>query len=299
MFLPLTLALFVAVCFGVSKVLIRKATNVGTLRTVLYTLILAPPLLLSFSLLNGESFLSYNYSSWILINLALAGITFLVAGRIFAYSSIRLIGAARSSQLTSTQVIFAAILSIAFLQEEMSAILLIGTLAIFLGTILISLSYPRGEENRTVMPRRNFSKGFSLGLLGGFFWGLSQLFSREGVRGLGSPAIASFLSYLFAISFLILIMPVTQSKKEEAKPQKAEAIYVLAAGALSTFAVLAQYTALRIADVVWVTPIVNTSPLVTLVVSYFFIQKVEFVNTKVIFGCLAIIFGAFIIALNA
>lgn len=299
MLLPLTLALFVSACFGVSKVLIRKATNIGTFLTVFYTLILAPPILFSFSLLNGESFVNYNYNSWTLINLALAGITFLVAGRIFAYSSIRLIGAARSSQLTSTQVIFAAILSIAFLQEEMSVILLTGTLAIFLGTILISLSYPRGEENKIIMPQKNFSKGFSLGLLGGFFWGLSQLFSREGVRGLGSPAIASLVSYLFAISFLTLIMPVARSKKREAKPRKVETIYVLAAGALSTFAVLAQYTALRIADVVWVTPIVNTSPLVTLLVSYFFIQKVEFVNTKVIFGSLIIIFGAFIIALNA
>jgi uncharacterized membrane protein len=74
-------------------------------------------------------------------------------------------------------------------------------------------------------------------------------------------------------------------------------VFLFSAGIVSTFALLAQYSALRIADVVWVNPIVNTSPLITLVACYLLIQKVESINQKVVFGALAVVAGAILVAI--
>jgi len=72
---------------------------------------------------------------------------------------------------------------------------------------------------------------------------------------------------------------------------------LLSAGTISTLALLAQYTALRLEQVVFVTPIVNTSPLITLLISYFLMQKSELINRKVLFGAVAIVLGATLVAL--
>jgi drug/metabolite transporter (DMT)-like permease len=56
--------------------------------------------------------------------------------------------------------------------------------------------------------------------------------------------------------------------------------------------VVAQYTALLFAPVVSVSPIVNTSPLITLIASYVFMRDVELINKKVLFGAFGVVLGA-------
>lgn len=294
MILPLFFAVVAAFCFGISKFLIRKAMNVTPLVSVLYTFLLAPPILLCFAFASGDLFISYSFGVWTIANLALSGLFYLGIGRVFAYASINLVGAARASQLTSTQIIFSAILSVAFLQEEMTPKLALGTIVIFLGLMLISISNPR-DKGKNLIPTQKFRKGIVLGLIGGVLWGGSQLFVREGVRGLNSSIMASLISYLFAILFqgsLVLLFA-----RREFRREKTQTTYLLMAGIVSTFALLAQYSALRIAPVVWTNPIINTSPLITLLASYLLIQSVELVNKKVVFGAIAVVVGAILVVI--
>lgn len=292
--MPFTFALAAACCYGISKVFIRKAQDVDSHVSVLYTLLAAPPILLFLAIVSGDLLTTYNFDLYTMINLALAGIFYLAIGRIFAYSSIRLIGAARASQLTSTQIIFAAMLSVALLKENMSWTLGVGTLAIFFGEVLVSFSNPQAHGKNLVL-KQKFRRGVAVGLIGGFIWGSSQLFAKEGSRGLGSSIMASFFSYLVAI-FIQASIAVYFSR-DKLKIKRAEAKYLLSAGTISTLALLAQYTALRLEQVVFVTPIVNTSPLITLLISYFLMQKSELINRKVLFGAVAIVLGATLVAL--
>jgi drug/metabolite transporter (DMT)-like permease len=294
--IPLALAIIASFCYGISKVFIRKATDVDPSISVLYTLLVAPPILLGFAVVNGDigKIVTYNFDVSTMVNLALAGVFYLAVGRIFAYASIRLIGAARASQLTSTQIVFAAILSVALLNENMSLTLGVGTVAIFLGELLISFSNPLDQGKRFVS-MENFRKGVALGLIGGLIWGSAQLFARQGSRGLGSSIMASFISYLFAI--LTQVGVVSYFVKDKLKTGKPQRKYLLIAGTVSTIALLAQYTALSVEQVIFVTPIVNTSPLITLLVSYLMIQKIEQINRKVLFGAITIVLGAVLVTL--
>jgi len=292
--LPIVLAFIAALCFGVSKVLIRKAANVDSFVSTLYTLVIAAPILCGFAVINGDAFATYHYEPWTIMNLALSGLIWLALGRVFAYASINLIGAARASQLTSTQVIFAAILSVVFLQENMTPVLGVGITAIFLGEILISFSYPQSEGKGAISSER-FRKGVAVGFMGGFLWGSAQLFAKEGVRGLGSSIMASFITYLFAI--LAQSVFVISFARRKVKLERTHVKFLLASGTVSTIAVLVQYMALRSAPVVAVNPIVNTSPLITLLASYIFMRKAEWINKKVLFGAVAVVFGAVLVAM--
>jgi drug/metabolite transporter (DMT)-like permease len=289
--LPLFLALISASCYGLSKVLIRKAANVDPFVSTIWTLAVAPPILLCATLYTGDAFVAYHYDLWTIANLAMSGIMWLALGRVFAYTSINLIGAARASQLTSTQVIFAAVLSVIFLQENMTLTLAVGTTAIFLGELLISTSNPQGKRS---IPAERFRKGLLMGLVGGFLWGSAQLFAREGTRGLGSPLMSSLITYAFAILAQGVLMIVL--RRRQLNLRRAEAGFVIASGTLSTVAVVAQYTALLFAPVVAVSPIVNTSPLITLVASYVFMPEVELINRKVLLGAIGVVFGAALVA---
>jgi drug/metabolite transporter (DMT)-like permease len=288
MILALTFALSAAFCFGISKFLIKKASNVNPLVSVLYTFLLAPPILFAFAFVDGDLFVSYNLSLSTVVDLALAGLFYLGVGRVFAYASINLVGAARASQLTSTQIIFSAILSVLFLQEGMNIALALGTAVIFCGLILISLSKPK-ENGKELIPTSKFKRGVALGLVGGILWGASQLFLKAGVRGINSSVMANLISYGFAI--VIQGALVLSLAREEFRRGKTQTAYLLLAGLVSTLAFLAQSSALRIAPVVWTNPIVNASPLVTLLVSYLLLQKVEFINKRVVAGAFAVVIG--------
>jgi drug/metabolite transporter (DMT)-like permease len=292
--LALIYAVVASFCLGISKFLIRKADNVNPLVSVLYTFLLAPPILLCFALANGDLSVSYSLDFLTVTYLALAGVFYLAIGRIFAYSSINLVGAARASQLTSTQIIFSSILSVIILQEGISLNIALGTTIISFGLILISFSKPKCE-GKEVMPSSRFRRGVALGLIAGVLWGASQLLLKEGSRGLKSSTMASLISYLFAI--LVQGSIVLFFARTEFKRPKTQTTFLLAAGVVSTIALLAQYSALRIADVVLVNPIVNTSPLITLITCYLLIQKIESINKKVLFGALGVVAGAVLVAI--
>jgi len=292
--LALAFALVASLGYGISKFLIKKANNVNPLVSVLYTFLLAPPILLVFAAFNGDLSISYTIEPLTIVYLALAGIFYLAIGRIFAYSSINLVGAARASQLTSTQIIFSSVLSVIFIQEQMSLQLALGTATIFIGLIFISFSNSKCEGG-DVIPHDRFNRGVLLGLIAGVLWGASQLFLKEGGRGLKSSTMASLISYLFAI--LVQGTIVFSFARKDFKQGKMQVTFLFLAGIVSTFALLAQYSALRIADVVWVNPIVNTSPLITLIACYLMIQKVESINSKVVFGAIAVVVGAVLVAI--
>ncbi|MEM2738721.1 MAG: DMT family transporter [Candidatus Bathyarchaeia archaeon] len=292
MILPLILASITAILFGVSKVLIKLAGDVNSFSSVLYTLLVAPPILLCFAAINGDFFKTYNLDLLTIVDLLVAGAFQLAIGRVFAYSSIKLIGASRASQLTSTQIFFAAILSVLLQNEEMTLTIGVGTLAIFCGELLVLMSNPE-EKGQKLSKSYSFQKGVAYGLIGGFIWGASQSFAKDGSRRLGSPIMASLFAYIFAI--IIQFTITINSAESKTKIPLERAKYLFLSGIASTFGLIAQYTALLIEQVIWVTPIVNTSPLITLFVSYILIPKAELINWRLIIGAIIVVLGVLFI----
>jgi len=288
-FLPVVLAILTAILFGLSKIFIRKGiSNVDPNFGVLLTLLPAIPILTFFVIISGEIWLISSLSPLTMFYLFAAGVLSLILGRLFAYISIDLIGAARSSQLTSLQLVFAVILGLIFLKETLELLMALGIVIIGIGLVLVSTSSP-GRDSKI---SAGFLKGVLFGLLGGLAWAFSQLFAKMGVQSVGSPLTAVFVSYLFAVAIQTIV--VVERKKNKFLNKNSLA-YLLTSGSLTVFALLFQFTALKLAQLVEVVPIFNTSPLITVFFSHFFIQKLELLNWKVWVGSLLVVIGAYFV----
>jgi drug/metabolite transporter (DMT)-like permease len=287
--LPIVLAILTAILFGLSKIFIRKGiSDVDPNFGVFITLLPAIPILTFFVIISGEIRLVLSVSLSTLLYLFAAGVLSLILGRVFAYTSIDLIGAARSSQLTSLQLVFAVILGLIFLQETLDILMALGIVIIGIGLIFVSTSSPEGDSKI----REGFFKGVVFGLLGGLAWAFSQLFAKVGVQSVGSPITAVFISYIFAIAIQAIIV---MGRKKGKLLRKSSTVYLLVSGFLTVFALLSQFTALKLAQLVEVVPIFNTSPLITVLFSHFLIQKLELLNWKVWVGSLLVVIGAYFV----
>jgi len=295
--LAITLALSSSFFYGIGKVFDKKGLlGARLLVGVFYTLTVAVPILLLYSALHGDMF-TCRYGLLGIAQSAISGILQLSIGTVFLYASIKSIGAARASVMSTTQVVFAPLLSIAFFGETISIQLLFGTSMIFLGLALVSFGTPSSQENLQLTTGR-FGRGHVYGLLSGFFWGASYPLTRVASIELDSPAMASFFSYLFAVLTILIVLMFSRSKgKFELK--RASKIYLSFSGTLRTIAILARSTALSLAPVVLVTPFASLSPLATVFLSYIIMQNVELINRNVVFGALAAVIGAITIALFA
>lgn len=293
----LSLSALSALTFGSAKVLDKKGLmGKNSLVGVLYTLAVGPPILFLVSLATGELFHPYNYDILTVGEAALGGIFSFALGIVLLFASIQIIGAGRAAVMSSSQVIFGPLLSIAILGETTSAELTIGTALIFTGLILVLLSTPRAAEN--VINTSKFKRGYAIGLVSGFFWGSSQLFTRTAVVKLGSPTIVSLIAYVFAI-LAIAVMLLLSSARKKMRIGRASTFFLSGSGLFRVVAALSRTTALSLATVVMVMPIVSISPLITLLLSYVFIQRFELINRRVALGATFVVIGAIVIALFA
>jgi len=293
----LSLAAMSALTFGTAKVLDKKGLmGTNSLVGVLYTLVVGPPILLLVSLITGELFFPYNYNMLTVSEAAVAGIFAYALGTILLFASIQIVGAGRAAVMTSSQVIFAPALSILVLGETTCTELIIGTAFIFTGLILVALSTPRAADN--VIDTKKFRRGYAIGILSGFFWGASQLFTRTAVVNLGSPTIVSLISYIFAI-FGMAVLLLFSSARKKTRIGNTSRLFLSGSGIFRVVAALSRASALSLAAVVLVIPIISISPLITLLISYLLIQRFELINRRVVIGATFVVMGAIIIALYA
>lgn len=280
--------------YGTSKILDKKGLSDSKLLTsVLFNLFISIPILLVYTVWNGELSASH-FTALGVVEALFAGILQFALGILFLYASMKRVGAARASIMGGTQVVFAPVLSILFFRERITLPLVLGTLIIFGGLALVSSSSPSPIRQKTV-PKRTLQLGYIYGVLAGFFWGASYPFSRVSTLDLGSAGTSSLFAYGFAVLAIFVILLLSRQEKKFEIPNRSK-VYLSGSGALNVFGTLVRSTALSLAPVVLVTPFASLSPLPAVLLSYLIIQKVELINRKVIAGAIAVVSGAVIIA---
>jgi transporter family protein len=288
-------ALASSILFGITKILDKKGLErADFLVGMFYTLGVQPPILLSFSILTGDLFNPHNYDLIVFFNLGFSGIFGFVFGLICLFRSIQIIGATRANIISTTQILFASILSVIILRENISLDIVTGISLVFLGLVVVSLSNPR-VEGKEIINVKKFKTGYLLGLFGGFLWGASLITMKEGVSRLGSSIMANFLSSLFAILAVILILIFSHRRK--LKLDKMSSTAFSSGGLLKVVGSLSRYVALGLAPVVLIAPLLSISPLVTLIISYLVIQKTELINKRALIGALLVVSGASLVTM--
>ena len=202
-----------------------------------------------------------------------------IGGRTQNHISISLIGASRSSPFVGSAAMFASIFAVIILGEYLHPLVAAGTAAVVIGLIVSSADHLISESWR--LDKKSII-GYATGLGAAASYGGSTLVAKSLSESYGSPFLIAAAAMFFG---MLLLAPMGGRGAIRAiSTARTGLIFIIFCGLASALGVISLFTALSMSDVVIVTPIASISPLVTLVLAHFFLNKLEQVTKWIVFG---------------
>ena len=168
-----------------------------------------------------------------------------------------------------------------FLGESLSALIVIGTVAVVAGLIAGSGDSLLGGWRAD----RRYLFGYLVALSAGTAYGMVNIFVKKANETLESPLLVTSISLLIGIFILApLVAPRTAGEVRATDDRWGSFRAVALAGLAAGVGVNSLYFALRDGDVVIVTPIVSIAPLVTVVIAHIFYSRLERVTLRLAGG---------------
>ncbi|MFP9062598.1 EamA family transporter [Natrialbaceae archaeon A-chndr2] len=295
--LGLVLASGSAVLWAAQFLCIRLGTDNGqvtdaVLVTLLSNVVLLTPIVLV--LYAGE--LSTLFTPYSILSFAAAGVAGSLVARLLMYRSIETIGASRTSPVISANVFFATVLAVVFLDERLTGTHLLGIVLIVGGVAVISWETASSAEPDQSLRDLGLSLALPIGAAAAI--GVEPIFVSMGLAA-GTPAIPGvlFMTFVGTIGFVGYL--VWHSAPVRVPLKSATMGWYLGAGVSSTFALVAYFAALEVAPVVVVVPLLQTTPLLVVVLSALFLpQRLEKVTPAVIAAAAVVVIGAALVSIS-
>ena len=207
--------------------------------------------------------------------------------RIFLYIGIDRLGVARAMPLRGTGPLFAVAIAVFFLQERPALPVYVGGLFIVAGGWLVL--YRKGEANSdwrlvdALYP-----------LLAAFLAAVSQNFRRAGLLILPNPFVAGAVTTGTSLTIFVIYLWIKRQfpvviPSRESLPYFGPTAFVSAVSQLLVF------TSLNLGEVSVMIPLLNTTPLFSLLFSAIFLKDLERVTAPIVLGALSLLGGALLI----
>lgn len=282
---PVGLAIVAALFFSVSTLLVR-----ARVREASPLIALAVSLSVNVVVLWAISLAWYDVTVdlWQWRYFIVAGTLAPVLGRFFNYSGIDALGVNISTPITYANPLVSVTLALAFLGERITALGLLGGLLVIAGGVL--LGTVRGDGQ--VSFKRRY---LVLPVLAAVFYGSSHIFRKLGIDLVNEPVLAAAVTTTTSWSLLVVYLMARSSRQELAVSRQAAGFFGLA-GLATSIAIPTLYLALRLGQVVVVTPIMNTSPLFVLALSYVFFRGEELFTPRVVAGTVGVVAGVILLS---
>ena len=233
---------------------------------------------------------------------AMGGLFTSFLGRYVLFSCIEKIGASMAGTLKITAPLFAVLIGVFFLKEQITLQAYFGITSILIGVYLISCGSSKVIDNQCeekaerLFQKDVLLKGVILGILSGLLFGVGNVFRKLGVTYYPYPilsvSIGSFTA-LIAVSFLLAL----QKKVPRLSSFFSSGLksgYV-SGGICTSLALYSLFYALRIMPVSLANSMQATEPLFIIVLAFLFFKNSEVITRKVILCSAIIIFGTILI----
>lgn len=278
------LALLTAFCWALTSVLLRRVKDaVKPFQSAFISSVIGVLAVLGLAAALRELPNLFNIGLTSVIYCVMAGLTNFALGRFLWYSGISTIGASRSNSIVALETLFAPLLAMLLLKEEVKEIAIWAILAILIGVILISKSQSVYDE--TIRLRR-FYLGILVSVGAALAFSFGALLTKLAVVSVGSTILAFIIGSATSTAALTPAL-----KGLGVGYGRSEWLYLIAAGLAQAVASISYWSALKLATVVVVTPLTQAYPLFTLILSYAYIRKLENLDIKVTIGALLITVG--------
>lgn len=203
--------------------------------------------------------------------------------RIFFYIGLERIGVARAAPIRGTGPLFSVIIAVLFLHERPS-------LPVYVGAFLI-------VAGGCMVVGRNGNKGdwrlldAVYPLAAAFLAAFSQNFRRAGLLLLPNPFVAGAVTTGTSLVILTAYLGVTRTFSTVIPSRPSMRFYVPAAF-ISAGAQLLVFVSLSLGEVSVMVPLLNTTPLFSVLFSLLFLKDLEKVTANIVIGVLLLLAGA-------
>ncbi|MFC2033655.1 DMT family transporter [Chloroflexota bacterium] len=286
------LALLSALAFAGNQVLVRRATHQAneSFTAMAMTLLIGTPPFALITYLTGEWYYLWSISWRAIILLISAGIVQFIIVTYVYYSAIRMLGANKAVSIARTNIIISILFGIFFLNEHVTAFLVIGALFIMAGAILVSIGNEKGSVR---VPQ----KGVFLALGAALGMATSAAFIRLAMQEFPHVFAGTFLAYIASFILIVFITVSSHSARRNLLLQKRETVLLLT---VVSFAMLAahvlRFAALIYSPVSVVQPLQGTIALFVFALSWIANRRIDVFNWRVIAAILLVSFGTFLVS---
>ncbi|HZW57847.1 MAG TPA: EamA family transporter [Nitrososphaerales archaeon] len=293
-------------CLGANKLAVRKSLfgldeSYATLISILISIpIFGIPLLFL-------GFDAQEITTEVILLFVIIGLTNYVGGRYFIWKSISLVGANRGTILGASQIVYAVVIAIVFLNQRIDLLSALGVALVLLGIFVISYSKIHSSKSNSSyssyvvssITSEQMKTGLIYGLAGGFFWGVTQDLMQIAITVYKDPIGATFFTYITSLVGIIPIVILVQSRsgiENKYRSDRKSFIFVVVATILGGFGQYYKYAALQILPVTVVATVNGTNPMITLILSYFLIREVEVIDRRTILGIISSVLGVVLVS---
>ena len=296
MALAVSFALLAAFGFGSGTIFIRLATQrlsapATTFFVVAVGAIIAVCLALAFNLSEMKSQPASAFAWFVL----LGALGYPIA-RLLHYTAISLIGATSVAPIISIAPVFAVGLAIAVLGERPNLLVGLGTPVVVGGLVLVVLGARGPGANWNPMVTKNM--GYLLAFAAALTFGGREVLGKHVVTDVAPPLVASALGFLIGACMLRVLSHRDVVLSFRQVPMRYFGICGLA-GVCQGLAAIFVLQALSRAPVTVVSPIYFSFPLVVLVLSHLFLQRLEGITPILVVGTVLSLAGVVIIIVGA
>lgn len=223
-----------------------------------------------------------------------AGIGGTLLGRVFLYTSIGEIGASRTAPIVASRALISTLLGIAFLGESLLPIHGLGIVLVVAGIAVIA--WETGQESRAGSSRRESLTSLAVPLGAALAYGWEPIFANFGFAE-GTPApVGLTLKTVAATAGFTLYLRWRGSLPTLSDIDARSLRWYLLAGVANTVFLLSYYTALEMAPVNIVVPILITQTLFVVLLSAVFMpRRLERVTYRLVAAAAVVVVGAAVI----
>jgi len=287
-----TFAFLSALAFALSTIYTRRAViKDHDIRIGLFiSLFVSLPFFLLILFASGqiESILHFTWDAYAW--LTVAGLLHFILGRWLYFKCVQLVGGNVASILRRVDSLVALFLGVTFLDETLSIQLFLGILLIVFG-----VSTPGFDRQMFQQKGRFFSnfppKALIYGFGTGIVWGTTPILMKMGLRGPVSPVAATFIAFLAATTVLGVPLLSPRSRTIFHKMTLGAIGLYCVVGLFAGVANLFRFLALNLSPASVITPLLSTTPVFLLILSFVFNRKLEIFNTRVVIGTVLVVIG--------
>ncbi len=199
------------------------------------------------------------------------------------------IGLSRTVPISSAAPIWGTLFAILILGETPTTMVVLGTLGIVIGVSILGI-----QDDKSQSFKSWFRGALIFPLVSSLAYAVAPIFAKLAYTHQMTPSVGMAVSFATANCLLLLTKPILPGQND-IRGKKIGLLWVGGAGAIGICSSFMLWTAFTMASVSTALPLSRIAPIWVLILSYFFLGKLETINRKTVLATICIVAGGVLI----